>query len=64
MFLFEDACRQRCRGVVGHHAHGALNDDRSPIELRRYQMNCHAAHPHPVFDGLPLRIKSGEGRQE
>ena len=43
MLLYEDPRRQRLRRVVLEHRHGALQDDRTRVELRRHEMHGDAA---------------------
>ena len=64
VFFDEDPGRQRLDGVVIEYQHGRLLDDRSPIELAGHEMNGNAGDAYAVFDRLPLRFETREGRQE
>ena len=60
----EDARRQARLVIVAVHRHDRLRDDRPGIDLVAHEMHGAAGKPDAGGERLPLRMKSGEGRQQ
>ena len=64
MLLFEDARGERFRRVVVKDGNDGLQDDGAGVKILIHEMNSATRKSRAKFQGLALRFKSGEGRQQ
>src|ERR1035437_6882763 len=65
LVLFSQYPLREARLIIAiEHRHGRLHDDRAVIERRRHEMNRTAMHANAFLQGAPVRMQTGEGRQQ
>ena len=63
--LFDQDPRGECLNrVIVEQRHGGLQDDRTVVQLGGHEMHGGARDSHAMVERLPLRVESGECRQE
>ena len=64
MFLFEHPGREYLGRVIAQHRHPRLDDHRSTIEFRGYEVDAGAVLGGARLDRASVSVKTGEGGQQ